>query len=304
MASSSENYPHLGKNIRSLRKIFGETQLDLALAIGAKGSSLISQYEAGKRMPRRDYLLKIAKHFKIPENELLYGNFEPIEQIPNIPLGDSAFNIAILEKMFPLICTDKALKNQNFRSAYKIHTELLSQLRQGLEFEAEKIEPCIEMYKTAREEGAVEAAANHLWWLMFLGYVTVILTPRMLEILDIIDPKNLTIKDILGALLPSYDEDSTEDNFDTNANRIEFLEANEHDIIIDIYRLRKLKAYADLGDFYLALRHKYSLLTNALSMEMNNAVGDEMLLTFSLFGNKYCRDFLSFPTSTESLVEP
>jgi len=62
MSKPNTNYPNLGKNIRCLRKAFGETQLDLAIAIGASGSNVISQYESGERIPERDYLLKMAKH--------------------------------------------------------------------------------------------------------------------------------------------------------------------------------------------------------------------------------------------------
>lgn len=297
MAASSGNYPRLGKNIRGLRKATGETQLNLALAIGASGPNVISQYESGERMPERDYLLKIAKHFRITENELLHGNFENFKNITKAPIDNPSFNIAMMEKMFPLICTDEALQNQNFKKAYQIHAELLSQLHQGLEVETEKIEPCMELYKAAREEGLVEAAANHLWWLMFIGFLTVLLTPRLLESFDMVDTENLTIKDFLGGILPSYDEDSTEEDFDTSADRHEFLEENEVDIIVDIFHLRKSKIYAELGDFYLALRHKFSLLSNTLSPEMNSAVGDEMLLTFKLLGNKYCDAFLRPPAS-------
>jgi len=291
MATGSTKYPRLGKNIRGLREAAGETQLDLALAIGASGSNAISQYESGERMPKRDYLLRIAKHYRITENELLHGNFEKVKNFAKAPVGDPAYNISMMKKMFPLICTDEALQNLNFKKAYDIHTTLLSQLYQEQEFDAEKIEPCMELYKAAREEGVTEAAANHLWWLMFLGFCIDFCTPRLLESMEIIEHGDVTVKDILAGVLPSYDEDSSDEDFDTSANRKEYLEEYEVDIVVDIFLLRKSKEYADLGDYYLALRHKFSLLSNSLSPEMNSAVGYEMLITFKLLGNKYCEAF-------------
>ena len=38
----------------------------------------------------------------------------------------------------------------------------------------------------------------------------------------------------------------------------------------------------------------YNLVDNSLSKEMNATVGREMLLTFSEFGNKYCKKMLQF----------
>ncbi len=45
---------NLGKNIRSLRTSYGESQLDLALALDLQSSSAISNYEKGIREPDRE----------------------------------------------------------------------------------------------------------------------------------------------------------------------------------------------------------------------------------------------------------
>ena len=293
MALTNNNYPNLGKNIRGLRKAFGETQLDLALSIRASGPNVISQYESGERMPERDYLLRIAKHYRITENELLHGNFENMRVLTKFPVGDSDFGMTMLAKMFPLICTPKALENSKFKEAYTIHTRLINELKEGENFEEEKIEQCLEIYKEASRNGLDEATANHLWWLMFLGFLTVFFTPRLIETLDVADINGITSKDVFGGILPSFDEADSEREFDTNQDRLEFLEKCEIDLVVDIALLRKSKEYSDLGDYYLALRHKFSLLRNTLSAEMNSAVGDELLLTFSLMGNKYCDNFMT-----------
>lgn len=293
MSGTNTNYPNLGKNIRGLRKAFGETQLDLAIVIGASGSNVISQYESGERMPERDYLLRIAKHYRITENELLHSNFENMRNMSHLPIGDKNANMMMLLEMFPVISTPEALENADFKEAYALHCRLIDELIAGEGFEENDINRCIELYKTASENGLDEATANHLWWLMLFGFLTWFITPRLVDSFDNIGADKITVKDVFDGILPSFNEEGSETEFDTNSNRIEFLEENEIDLVVDIALLRHSKEYADLGDYYLALRHKFSLLRNTLSMEMNSAVGDELLLTFALMENKYCKNFTS-----------
>lgn len=291
--SYDKNFSALGKNIRGLRKAFGETQLDLAISIGASGPNVISQYESGERVPEREFLFRIAKHYRITEEELLNRDFEHTKSLTNCPVGDIKIGIEILEKMFPLICTEQALENPKFSEAYRIHTDFLAKMMADSDIEEGCIDRCLDLYKKARQDGLAEAAANHLWWLMFVGFAFSVLTPRLMEIYDMADISELTAKEFFRGYLPSFDEADSESEFDTESNRREFLKENEIDLIVDIILLRKSKEFSDLGDYYLALRHKFSLLRNTLSTEMNSAVGDELLLTFSLMGNKYCDNFSS-----------
>lgn len=53
-----------GKIIKDLRKASGETQEDIASAIGTS-SPLISQWETGARTPSTPMLLHLAKHFGV-----------------------------------------------------------------------------------------------------------------------------------------------------------------------------------------------------------------------------------------------
>ena len=293
MSGTDTNYPKLGKNIRGLRKAFGETQLDLALSIGASGPNVISQYESGERIPERDYLFKIAKHYRITENELLLGNFENMRSLSWIPIGDKDFSKNTLSKAFPLICTPEALENAAFREAYTMHCQLIEALNGNGEFDENDIVKCAELYKTASRNGLDEATANHLWMLMFFGFLSVFITPRLAYNIEILASDKISSKDIIDGMLPVFDEVGSEIEFDTSSARTEFLKDNEVDLVVDIALLRRSNKYADLGDYYLALRHRYSLLSNTLSMEMNRSVGDELLLTFSLMGNKYCDEILS-----------
>lgn len=285
----------LGTNIRGLRKGYGETQLALATAIGV-GVSTISSYELGERVPERDILLKIAKHYRITENELLnsnFANFADLKSVLKLPINDKEYNKDMFGKMLPLICTNKALKNLHFKEAYSIHQEMCKLIIDEVELDTDKIERCMKLYDTAREEGTIEGAANYLWWLFFFAFIFTFLTPQMVE--NIAGKKNATVKDILqNGFLPSFDDEPTDREtqkfLETRKN---FIEENEVSIIVNIYLLKHNKEYQDLGDYYLALYYKLDIVSNSLSSEMNSAVGDEMMLAFSWMGNSYAKSFVT-----------
>lgn len=289
----------LGANIRGLRKGYGETQLELATAIGVEATA-ISNYELGERIPERDVLLNIAKHYRITENELLNGNFANLKNMSKTPINDKKYNKAMFDKIFPLICTDKALKNSHFKEAYSMHQEMYRVIIDGVEFDTDKIERCMELYDTAREEGVIEGAANYLWWLFFFAFTFTFLTPQMLDNISEFKKKNATVRDIIqnGYLLSFDDEPTDEETREFLEARKSFIEENEASMLVNIYRLKHTQEYQDLGDYYLAFYYKLDIISNTLSPEMNSAVGDEMMLAFSLMGNPYTGSFLT-PTNKE-----
>ena len=58
------NISNLGKNIRSLRKAYGEKQSELANRIHVS-SNLVSEWESGKKIPTRDSLEAISHRYNI-----------------------------------------------------------------------------------------------------------------------------------------------------------------------------------------------------------------------------------------------
>ena len=66
---------------------------------------------------------------------------------------------------------------------------------------------------------------------------------------------------------------------------------------MNIYKLKHNSEYSELGDYYLALSHKFGAISSTLSYEMNNAIGDELLWDFSLMQNPYAKNF--FESSEE-----
>lgn len=165
------NYPYLSSNIKSLRRVYGEEQLDLANAIGLTIPA-VSNYERGERIPKRDIIARIAKHYRITEDELLYSDLSNMKNISNRPFYDPIFNCKVMDKMFPLINAPSALENEKFKQAYALHTKNLELiLNEAVVPESleEDILYILELYSKSRDEGIVEGAANHLSLVMMMG---------------------------------------------------------------------------------------------------------------------------------------
>lgn len=290
-------YYKLGLNIRGLRKFWRLTQEELALAIGVTKQA-ISQYELGNSIPERDVLLTICRYFRITENELLNGKYDNMKSIASIPNNDKHFNSRAMDKMFPLISSESSLKNTYFKEAYEIHKTLYAEIMAGKDFDENSfdenlINKCLELYDKALETGVIEAAANSLWWILFIGFITTVFSPRMYEIAELFQESRISFKEfLLEGFLHPIDMDTNSEEYKIFENsRIEFLKEVGVDIFKRIKLLKLSKEYADLGDYYLAFIYIFNLIRNTESPEMNSAIGFELMNTYSLLGNPYAEKF-------------
>lgn len=296
MISDSNHYSKLSKNIKDLRKAYGETQLQLILALGVKGCSpaTISQYETGDRIPERDILLKIAKHYLITENELLNGDFSDLKIDMNAPVGEREYADLVCRKFIPLIESEEALNNKDFNKAYEMHKAIYQSILDGIEYNQADLEQCLSLYEKANDAGIVEGTANSLWWIMFFGFLLSFMNSELYEKVEDFQENRISLKELLQkAILPSFYEEDFEyepDQIDEFENaRKEFLEENEVDMLVKIYILKHSERYQELGDYYLAFRYLFGLSSTGISKEMNRTIGLEMLYAFSLMGNKYAK---------------
>ena len=63
----------ISKNIIALRKKTGETQLQLAEALGISNRT-VSKWENGESEPELQYIIVIAEHYNVRLEELIYEN--------------------------------------------------------------------------------------------------------------------------------------------------------------------------------------------------------------------------------------
>lgn len=293
MAGPNIDYSKLGGNIRGLREAYGDTQLELALALGLNSTGAIANYENGDRIPIRDVLVKIAQRYHVTVSELINGNFANMRNVSARQLNDHSYNKAMFDKLLPIVCTEEALQNTTFRQAYSIHNKIYQAIVKSAEIDPGLIDRCMGLYAAARDEGVIEGAANNVWWIMFFGIITSLMTPQLLQNISRIEKKDATVKDfLLLGFLGEFGESSDEDSAtEYEQSRRDYLDEYEVKLLVDIHRLKHSNKYADLADYYLALRYEFNLLSNSLTPEMNKAVGDEMMITLSMMSNPYAEAF-------------
>ena len=74
--------------------------------------------------------------------------------------------------------------------------------------------------------------------------------------------------------------------------RRQYLRDSEGNIQLLLKILKDDSTYSDLADYYLALRYVRGVVYNNNSDALNKAIGEEMMVAFSLWQNKYVLDFL------------
>lgn len=283
----------LGANIKALRFVWGETQDNLAYALGLEENTNISYYENGKRYPKRDIISKIAKHYRITEYELMYSDFTGSAKLPLSKKQNSESVKKDLSIIFPIKETEEALQNKSFKRACELHKNFYECVTKSVDFIESDADECIKLYRKAFDEGVLEAAVNYLSLIFLFGYSLCILTPELCENFENRDADITSLSELISyGFLPNFTDNSQEEYDELNDIRIDFICENNKTILMYINKLKRSKCYAFLGDYYLALRYMFGMVNNNLSVEMNNTIGYEMMITFAAIGNKYARAFI------------
>jgi len=280
----------LGENIKNLRKFYRESQEDLAKSVGETRAA-VCNYEKGVRIPKRDILFNIANHYKISIDELISCNFQSDKNIRNIGINDASVIKNTIETLFPVICSDTALKNAEFKKAHMLHTKLIDDL-QNRNFELYGFDECISLYKKSADNGCLESSANFIWWNFLILLLCSFINGKVLNNMDFFNCHNLNIDNrIKNDILPASDDEQTEEEQEFIQSINEYINENKVDICVNVYKLKNSKEYSDLGDYYLAWCYKVGVLGEPYSLEMRNAIGDSMLSAFSIMQNKYAKKF-------------
>ncbi|MGN0178028.1 MAG: helix-turn-helix domain-containing protein, partial [Monoglobaceae bacterium] len=114
----------LSENIKNLRKYFGESQEELAAAVGAGEKTAVSNYERCVHMPKRDVIFAIAKHYRITADDLIYKKFDDLTPIPDKEFGDAEYIKQEISKLFPTIISESALKQNEFAKAHTLQEKI------------------------------------------------------------------------------------------------------------------------------------------------------------------------------------
>lgn len=272
----------IAKNIRDIRKAHGETQSDLAEAINVSEKA-VGNYETGTRQPDMQTIQSIAEHYGFPVDRLLNEDFSQMDFKLSTLTWEKAMDVMAVQ--FPIICTDKAMQDPNFAEGYRRTQEIWSKVKEGQAgIMRSFIESAFQKYEDAIIDNneLVEAVANTLW-LTFLVYA---LMPdehsvKMGE--AVLFGKSLKKDFVKNYVLKDANPTSKE-----NAENKRAYVADSQETVVALIRiLKESEEYANLADYYMALRYVIGMVANDYSDDLNKTIGMEMLLSFAELGNQY-----------------
>lgn len=285
----SEMNIQLSKNIKYLRTAYGETQLDLALAVGLDSPNTIANYEKGERTPKPEIKRKIASHYRITEDELVHTDFSGMK-FSSFQLGNKEKMIDMTLLMFPITYTEKAMEDSLFQKGYAAHMRALDVMKDGRTFDLADYEMCIDAYFDSYGECETpESLANILWWLVIseMG----VKYQRIIDGVEALNDKRVSKKDFFKRFYLRDCSIAEEEKLAGDTERKELEEMDE--IVVELLReLKKNTQYSNLADYYTALRYIFGCVDNGLTEAMNKVVGSEMIWAFAQLGNNYAKRFI------------
>lgn len=272
----------IAKNIRDIRKAHGETQNDLASAINVSETT-IGNYETGIRQPDMQTIQAIAGHYGFPVDRLINEDFSQMDFKLSTMTWEKAMEVMAIQ--FPIVSSDKAMKDPNFAEGYKRTQEIWSKVKEGQSgIMRSFIESAFEKYEDAimGNNELVEAVANTLW-LTFLVYA---LMPdehsvKMGE--AVLFGKSLKKDFVKNYVL----KDSNPISKENALNKRAYVEDSQETVVALIRILKESGVYSNLADYYMALRYVIGMVANDYSDDLNKTIGMEMLFSFAELGNKY-----------------
>ena len=286
---SSSDYHKFSNNLIKLREIYGESQSELAAAIGLTKSA-IGNYEARLRIPEKDELRAIAKHYNLTVWTLLNRDFTKIVIKKDISFNDPNMIKSLSEKASPLMCSDDALENESFQRAYEGHLKYLeSWYSDKDDCENIMMDKCIYLYKQAGEDGIPEAYANVLG-LLLLKLRELMFTDKTKEFRLKDKPKrNSVFGSFKYKFLPSVKDKPDPEFTEYMKNMIKEIRT---DFFQNVHNLKSIddSEFGALGDYYIALAYLLNVVGNGLPWAENRQIAAEMIGLGRLLHNKYIID--------------
>lgn len=275
----------LGKNIRRLREVNGETLEELGSKVFLSKTT-ISGYETGRRKPDFDKLVVIAKHFGKTVDELLHTDLTGIQasDINNKSVSDI---IEIYRKIFPLFSSEETMRNSRFRSAYRLCEKALEASVKGENLSGHIVVDIWDCFLHAVDETEEPEAVANLVWSIFLWWSQINDIQRMLALQNKLQSNRIDMKGVIQ----EYQE--TQRTAEVSEKKQAFLQDFKEMITEAIKALKSDTEWAELGDYYLALTFLFDMVDTELSSEFNITIGNQMLVAYAELENTYALQFLA-----------
>ncbi len=274
----------LGKNLKHLRKIHGETLKDLADNIFLAQSTIVG-YENGERKPDYQKLVAIAAHYGKTVDEILYTDLTGLKPININDKSLSDMN-GLYKKLIPLFSSDEVMNNKNFRKAYHLCERVLEAFSKNEYLNGHIIVEILEGFLQAAEETEAPEAVANVMWSVFLWWSQSNDPKQMLSWQNRLMSKRID----MNHFMQEYQK--SQKTPEINEKKKSFLQ-NFKEVINEMIRCLKSNVeWSELGDYYLALSFLLNMVDTELSSEMNKTIGMQMLLAYAELGNQYAIQFI------------
>lgn len=268
----------VARNVKWLRKLYGETQPQLGNAVGV-GASAISNIERADRCSP-DTIALIARHYGVP-SDLLYSD-NPHSTKMFTTSNVSAFGSLVANALvgfFP----GEAPEGSDFRNACEECVFLggADALRSDPRMVQARLDRCIQVFAAHAEEFPAEANANVVsaivvQWLRADDQAASLLAHELAA-----NP-NISGEDYVR-LLPSMNDLQARAG---NPRQRKMIEASYGRVTDCLCELRQIPAWVDYAERCMALLYLMGLTDSGLDPEASALVGLEMLKAQALLGNE------------------
>ena len=287
----NENATVIGRNLKTIRESYGETQLDLTQMLGYDSTATISMLEGGSRGQNRyDSLSAIARHYRIPESLLFYPDLPKLPDYPSLPLDDPDSCRRLYAAVFPSVYSKAAMENDLFRRTCAEQLEAEKEMLNTLCFPKESFSKCLAQYEECLERHQLpEAAANSLWWILLYGLFSCY--PGIPEGMKMIRRKAISIQEFFRSwYLPdcsndtAWEEDSLKKTFQSRFG----------EKIRDLSRMLYMHPNGiQAAEYYTALFYCFALSGSPLREGDSRLAGWTMLQVLSDMGNPCAKECLA-----------
>ena len=283
----------LSQNIKSLRKLMGETQEDLAYSIGLDSKSAVANWESGNNTPSPESLKRIAAHYRVTVDQLLEDDlsteFSLLNYLNNA-VDDRSSDLAhSFICLFPIVTIkeddDLYPKLIEVKDVHRLFLECIENEDKDSYIYFEQA--LLAYDELVKQSDCISAIANRLSIFLF----SIIMTKVYIDfegIFDLFEIKNKTKRKKEIKRFISEDLLGKNISFSDNMITIDW-EDYHKDIMEEIKVLKGDKRLFQLGDYYHCLIYLFDIVDNELSTGINQQIGLALLSDLSLMKNKFVK---------------
>ena len=236
----------LGKNIKYMRKFYGETQDELGFILQMTKST-VSDYESGRRKPTPETLNKISTHYGKTVDEMLNIKLYELHEFDSSEIIDFNEVFNTLSHILPLLDSPKANQNHSFTKGMVLIKNMLKSLNKREYVRGSVISEAVDFFAEAIESNIAEAYANMLWCIFFQWTQQYADLANLQKLQSRLNAKQVDWKELIY--------ETQKDQKKSTTKRKEFIRDFDESINLIIKTLKDTNQCSQLGDYYLALRY-------------------------------------------------